>query len=64
MSFDRTQPLLIVMIQRDLTHQCTSLQLDKSHPAILSVYVCGGNEKALPKVISESILPRNDFATA
>ena len=62
--FDYKQPVLIVMIKRDLTHQCPSLNRARSHLARLSVTVCGGNEEASPEAISESIITRAVSATA
>ena len=54
--FDYKQPVLIVMIKRDLTHRCPSLNRARSQLASLSVSVCGGNEEASTEAISESII--------
>lgn len=54
MPFDYKQPVLIVMIKRDLTRRCPFLNRARSHLARLSVDVCGGIEEAPPEAISES----------
>lgn len=62
--FDYKQPLLIVLIKRDLTHRCPSLSPARSHLATLSTGVFGRNEEASPEAISESIITSTASATA
>lgn len=60
MRFDYKQPVLMVMIKRDLTHRCPSLGASGSHLARLCVDGFGGNEEA----ISESVITASVSATA
>lgn len=64
MPFDYKQPVLIVMIKRDLTRRCPFLNQARSHLARLSVDVCGGNEEASPEAISDSIITSTVSAAA
>lgn len=54
--FDYKQLVLIVMIKRDLTYRCPSLNPARSHLARLSADVYGGNEEASAEAISKSIM--------
>lgn len=64
MPFDNKQPVLIVMMKRDAT--LGALLSAEPAPTLpdFSVDVCGGNEEASAKAISESIITSTVCAAA